>query len=407
MDKMSELDIGQFWKDDAAAHLDNCFNPEAGQAALGIGMAPECIYAELDLPGHPWDVMPDGAMREHVKRYNDKAEAIVGRRLLPEEYPAPASRFPYFKRVGDIFGGKYVMHDHSEWLMPGAESPDELEKLLDRVEKMDIADFVIPANWGSEVKRIREETGVGAEAVAGEGHFMRGPVTLATSIMGSENFLLLYYDAPELFSRFAYVLADVAIKRADAIDEACGYAAAGAAAGAELSAAADPAAGAGVSGPQGGARQNRRGYQFNDDNCCLMTPEMYEIFGYHVLKTVFARFAPDESDFRYQHSDSDMRHLLPILGRVNLTGCNLGPNVLVDDIRRHMPTTRIDGCIDPFAFSRNEEAELVRQVKRDCEAARASGTRGLNISTAGSINYGSSLKSLRLIMQAIQNYGRY
>jgi len=31
---------------------------------------------------------------------------------------------------------------------------------------------------------------------------------------------------------------------------------------------------------------------------------------------------------------------------------------------------------------------------------------GVNIATAGSINNGSSLDSLRLVMQVIQNYGR-
>ena len=55
---------------------------------------------------------------------------------------------------------------------------------------------------------------------------------------------------------------------------------------------------------------------------------------------------------------------------------------------------------------RNEEADIIAQVKRDCEAAKATG-RGLNISTAGSINNGSLLTSMRLVMATIQNYGRY
>lgn len=33
--------------------------------------------------------------------------------------------------------------------------------------------------------------------------------------------------------------------------------------------------------------------------------------------------------------------------------------------------------------------------------------RGLNLNTAGSINNGSSLESMRTVMAAIQNYGRY
>jgi hypothetical protein len=48
---------------------------------------------------------------------------------------------------------------------------------------------------------------------------------------------------------------------------------------------------------------------------------------------------------------------------------------------------------------------IIKEVKRDCEMAKK--TRGLNLYTAGSINNGSLLGSMRAIMYAIQNYGRY
>jgi uroporphyrinogen decarboxylase len=77
----------------------------------------------------------------------------------------------------------------------------------------------------------------------------------------------------------------------------------------------------------------------------------------------------------------------------------------VDDIRKYMPETRIDGCISPLTFMRNDEEEIIEEVKRDCMMAR--NTRGLNLSCAGSINNGSLLTSMRAVMYAIQNYGRY
>jgi uroporphyrinogen decarboxylase len=46
-------------------------------------------------------------------------------------------------------------------------------------------------------------------------------------------------------------------------------------------------------------------------------------------------------------------------------------------------------------------------VRRDCEAIKRSGTKGLNIATAGSINNGSSLQSMLLVMETIAEYGRY
>ena len=55
--KHLDLDIAQFWKDDELAHKDNCFSPDAPQAALGIRMSNECVYAELGEEGHPWDAV--------------------------------------------------------------------------------------------------------------------------------------------------------------------------------------------------------------------------------------------------------------------------------------------------------------------------------------------------------------
>ena len=118
-----------------------------------------------------------------------------------------------------------------------------------------------------------------------------------------------------------------------------------------------------------------------------------------MLKKVFARFSPDEGDERFQHSDSAMGHLLPLLGEMNLTGCNFGPTVLVPEIRKYLPKTRIDGCIAPFTFMHNDEKQLTYETLRDIEAGKQYG--GVNIWTAGSINNGSSLKSMRLMMDLV------
>ena len=111
------------------------------------------------------------------------------------------------------------------------------------------------------------------------------------------------------------------------------------------------------------------GFSFADDNYCLMKSQMYEIFGFPVLQKVFSRYSPMKNDKRYQHSDSAMGHLLPILGRLDLNGVNLGPTVLIPEIRKHLPGARIDGCIFPMAFMRNDSKELEREVRRECADA--------------------------------------
>ena len=39
-----------------------------------------------------------------------------------------------------------------------------------------------------------------------------------------------------------------------------------------------------------------RGFGFADDNCCLMTPDMYRLFGFPVLEGMFKRYAPGATD---------------------------------------------------------------------------------------------------------------
>lgn len=372
---MLPVDLAQFWKDDALAHQDNCFSPDAPQAALGIGMSEECVYAELGEPGTPWLEAPRERRMELNKRYNDLAEQIVGRRLLPEWLPEPEMALPQIGGIHEIFGGKYVVHGESNWLMPSCGTPKELEAVLDRAEERirNLPDFILPPNWEQEKTRVFEAYGIRPQTFRG----IRGPVTLAMSLYGVENLVYLITDAPELAARFSRAISSAVFAMATLMDEEAGCA--------------------------GDDRPG--GFWFNDDDCCLLSPAMYEFFAYPILKRMFDHWCPNPGDTRFQHSDSPMGHLLPILARLNLTGCNFGPTLTVAEIRRHMPRTRIDGQLAPFTFMGNDETAIVAEVRRDCEMARP--TRGLNVFTAGSINNGSLLTSMRAVMHAIQQYGRY
>lgn len=362
---MGEFNLEKFWENDALAHKDNCFF-KAPQVALGIRMSDECVFSELGEEGNPWGYTPLERRIELNKRYNDKAEKIVGKRLLREEFLPDDARLPYVKRIGEVFGGEYIMHNETEWLKESIEDAEALEKVLDRVDKMDLREFMLPANWEQEKKRVFETYGVRPSPV----HHIRGPVTLACSLMGTTEFLYFMLDEEELAERFSNTIADVIIKMADIMDDE-----------AQLS------------------EKDRHGFSFADDNCCLLSPDLYEKFGYPVLKKVFERFSPNPEDKRYQHSDSAMGHLLPILGRLDLNGVNFGPTVLIPEIRKHLPHARIDGCIAPFSFMRNDREALIQETLRDIKDGFTYG--GVNISTAGSINDGSSLESMRLIMEVI------
>lgn len=367
------LDLERFWIDNELAKQENCFSAQAPQVAMGIMMSDECVFAELGEPGHPWGTTQRERRIDLNRRYNDKAEKIVGKRLLNESVPFEDECFIGVKQIGEVFGGKYVDNDNSVWLESDCTTPQQLEKLLDNVDRMDLREFLLPADWELQKKRIFEKYGKNPASV----RHVRGPVTLATSIFGIENLIFLIFDEPDLALRFSKTISRVIIDIANLMD---------------VEAKKDP-------------NDSNKWFSFADDNCYLLTDEMYNSFGYPVLKEVFDTLCPEPGNYRYQHSDSPMAHLLPILSKLNFTAVNFGPTVLVDEIRRHMPRTRIDGCLAPFTFMSNDEQEIIKEVIRDCEMAKAE--RGLNLLTAGSINNGSLLTSMRVVMDTIQTYGRY
>lgn len=391
---MLEVNVEQFWRDDGRSHEDNCFCAEAPQAALGIAMSEECVYAELNEPGEPWLPVPRQRRLELNRRYNDRAERIVGRRLLPDDLPTDDMQLPPVAGIHELFGGRYVQHGGSLWLEPCCDSPEGLRAVLDRVDerRRDIRAFLLPRDWQQHKRRVYETYGILPSRV----RWVRGPVTLAMSLFGIENLIFLIADDPDLARRFSDAIAGLLCDIADVMDAEVGCT------GEQEQQA--PTSPSGISGSPGDTSRPG-GFWFNDDNCCLLTPAMYEFFAYPILKRVFERYSPNPGDTRYQHSDSAMGHLLPILARLNLTGCNFGPTLTVEQIRAHMPRTRIDGQLAPFTFMSNDENAIIAEVRRDCEMAKDA--RGLNVTTAGSINNGSKLTSMRAVMFAIQNYGRY
>jgi len=371
---LAPLDLERFWTDQDKAMKDP-WAKDCPQVPLGIGMTGECVFGELGVKEDWHRLYHDHDFHANTeKQYNDVAEKIVGRRLLDETKPDPRLSWPPFKALHDIFEAKNVWHDMSYWLEQSAHDEDELKALLDRVEKRlgNLREFMLPATWAEEKARI---TAAGGRVPLYRGQ--RGPVTFAMSVYGVENLIFLIMDNPDLAGRFRDLILIAMLRQARVLDEEAGY----------------PPATA------------PHGFYFCDDNCAMLNAGMYEFFGYPILKGIFERYSPDSGDMRGQHSDSDMAHHLPALGRLGMTTVNFGPNLTVSRIREHLPKAEIHGQLAPFTFSRNEEVNIVAEFIRDFEMAREK--RGLVFETAGSINNGSRLSGMRLLMAAVQEYGRY
>ncbi|MCC7494804.1 MAG: hypothetical protein IT204_20785 [Fimbriimonadaceae bacterium] len=368
------VDLERFWTDDAASH-GKPFSTAKPQVPLGIRPTATCILNELGLPEpddgtteihDPYQV--DKSLRV---AYNDKAEAVIGRRIFPEDDRPPAdSHFPGVRGITDLFESPIRVVGGTAWVLEAAHTPRELEQLLDRVEGRDLYSALFPANWESECRRLHEQYGRRPRL----GGHLRGPVTAAMSIYGVENLIYLCLDAPELAARFRDLLADRIIAMTRLFYEVSGT-------------------------------PDRRGFSFADDNSAMLNYDLYAFFGQPILRRVFETFAPGPNDTRYQHSDSAMGHIMPLLHEVGLNGANFGPTITVQEIRAALPRCVIHGQLAPWTFARGTDEQIAWEVRRDIAGCAADG--GLIIATAGSINPGSRLSGLRAIMSVIQHEGRY
>jgi len=374
-DGLAPVDIERFWADQQAA-IAEPFGKNIPQVPLGIMMSGECVYDELGIPVDFRRYDRDEKWRLELNMaYNDKAEKIVGRRLLGEKPGSPADRrYPPVKGLSDVFEAETIWSDQSWWLQQSAHDETELAALLGRVEGRlgSLREFILPPNGTEEKARLQ---GLGVKPPLYRGQ--RGPVTFAMSIYGVENTIFLIHDNPGLAKRFSKLILAAMLEIAQVLDEEAGYT----------------------------PETAPHGWGWADDNCAMLTAEMYEFFAYPILKGIFDRYCPDTADRRHQHSDSAMEHILPLLGKLGLNGVNFGPTVSITEIRQYLPNAIIQGQLAPFTFSRNEEEKIVAEFLRDFDMARES--RGFVFSTAGSINNGSRLTGMRLIMAAIQKYGRY
>lgn len=367
------VDTARFWRDNAASRH-KPFRTDKPQVPMTLSTTEECLWEELGLEPDP-DYWRDVDTHVRLNRlYNDKAEEIVGRRLLPETWVPPEHQLPRPLRIEEVFGStirQVPVGDtpSSDWVEQSVYSIRDLEERLERVESLDLRAVVFPEGFSEALARLHSVYGLDPQLGGG----IRGPVTAAMSVCGVENVILWLLDYPVVMKRFRDLLAAKIIELCSLLREATGATA--------------------------------PGFGFSDDNCAMLNPDLYERFGLPILEQVFAAFAPREEDWRFQHSDSEMTHLLALLNRTRLHGCNFGPTVRPERIRAAMPRTVIQGQLPPWTFARGTPQEIADAVRRDIEAVGADG--GLEVTTAGSVNAGSRLEGLRAVMYAIQTYGRY
>ncbi len=362
------MDLARFWAENEAS-LARPFSTDKPRVPVVVSVDDHWLIQEMRLPSTV-RYYQDVAYREEAHRAcNRRTLAALGRAFFPEEvFPAPP------RRIEEVFGSEIVLTEGgTPWLQPRVETIDDLKATLRRVERLDLRSFVFHEAYCA----AEEEWRAAGRAPLALGTSIRGPVTVGTSVCGTMTYLEFVLDYPDVMDEFVRLLAARSVEYLRLLRERTG---------------APP-----------------RGLSILDDNCCLLSPRLYERFGYPVLRTLFDTFSPTPGavggDERYQHSDSAMGHLLPFFRELRMTGLNLGPTVDPRAIREAVPTAVIHGQVPPATLAEGTREEIRAAVKRDVEAVGGDG--GLVLATAGSVRAGTSLASILTFMEAAEEYGRY
>ncbi len=299
---------------------------------------------------------------------NDKMEEAIGMRKFheKEEMILQPNRF-------EVIMGAYWEYSEggTPWLESTVKDIDDVKKIIARAEKLDMSKEVFPEGWFEERDRLQKETGYKPD-FSSRGH--RGPATMATSIIGTENTCIFIMDEPDVMKAFFEVLTEKMVEYHKAL-------------------------------LKGSNSVLLNGYWITDDNCYLFPPAQYEEFCAPFLKRVFEEFAPNPEDSRYQHSDSAMGHLMRILNDLGVNGVNLGPTIHPLEIRKAMPKTVIHGQMPPFTLRNGTPEEIIEIVRRDIDAVGGDG--GLVETTAGSLAAGTPYINVQAYLWAVNEYGRY
>lgn len=305
-------------------------------------------------------------MQTH-RQMNDLMEAELGRRFFQEgEYEAPEP-----VRFEVLMGARWELREGSTpWLESSVQDEDDLDKIIEQAEKLDMKKVALPENWAELKSNWEEKSG---KKLKHGGSFARGPATMATSILGTTNTCLFMMDEPERMDAFFDVLGRQLVNWHKVLMEATD-------------------------------NVHADGYALADDNCCLFPPAQYERFCAPVLKRLFQNFAPDPTHRRYQHSDSAMGHLMPILSELGVNAVNLGPTLHPLEIRKAFPNAEIHGHLAPMTLRNGTYSEIAEAVRRDIDAVGGDGR--MVACTAGSMMGGTPMANLLTYIWAVDRYGR-
>lgn len=361
-----DLDLKAFWEENKKCF--KAFSTDKPRVPLSFWLDDHFVFGDMKPPSTIRYYKDYDYRKQLNKEHNKLLLKELGKTFHNEddEPRLEPNRF-------EVIMGSYweILEGGTPWLESKVRDVDDLKELIKRAQKIDMNEAAFPEGWVEEKSRFEKSTG---KRLKLGGSASRGPATMATSILGTVNTCMFMMEEPEIMDEFFMTLAQNLVEYHKVLMKNTGH-------------------------------DTREGYVITDDNCYLFPPAKYERFCAPVLQKLFSEFAPQPHHKRYQHSDSDMKHLMKILSWIGVNEVNLGPTIDIRDIRRDMPNALIYGNIPPFTLKDGSPEDIIKAVRYDIESVGQDG--GLVECPAGSVVEGTPYQNLRAYMWAVHTYGRY
>ncbi len=271
---------------------------------------------------------------------------------------------------GSIYGNQIKYSESSSpWLDHAIHEPDDVRKLIARMEKADLAKAGLVPEF---VRRYKALDRPNRWRIEHDTTAVHGPGTILSFLFGISDFMFFLYDEPELAKELIALVARLTVEYSRTVRRLTG-------------------------GPPDGV-------SFFDDVSGLVSPDLFEEFLLPAYELIFGELASSPGADRFLHNDARVGHLLPFFRRLGVNGINPDPETPPRMIRDGLPNAIIYGCVPPLLLKSGTPEEIYLACKGIIDEIGRDG--GLVLTTAGSINAGTPYENILALCYCAQEYGR-
>jgi len=272
-----------------------------------------------------------------------------------------------------IYGGKVNYESNATpTLKPVLNDPSEIDDFVEKIRNMDILESGLVPKYLEWREKISQRYGINLTSGGG----IKGCATMLGQICGITNFLTWIATDPEEIEKLVTCWLEISIKYIKTLRRETNY-------------------------PVG-----KNGFSFASDVAGMLSPRMFKEMIFNAEKKLYEEFAPNKQDSRFYHADSHMLHHLDTLKEMGVNQVNIDPYIDPEQILSKLSEAVIFGQIPPLKILLSGTAEdVIACARRDI--LQAGKSKQLVLTTAGSINPGTSFENLRAMCFAAQEYGDY